>query len=281
MRPRWRGGLTGRWRAGAARNSVRNSVVIDALFGAGLDRPVEGDGRRRNRGDQSIRCSCRRGRSAERHSAAIPAPSMGAAVSAAQTVTFFRRKPGHLLLPGRIHCGPYDASPISEFRPRSWPPSGRTSSSTIQPLGDVSFPIPANRRSQIFAWPCGRACPGGFPSTGAARLAARAALRAGAGLVTIASPRSALAVNAAAHACGHGARSARGPKACRTAGRSADQRCGDRDRAAVSVPRCGHKVRVALPAKRTVVLDADALTSFGDNPKELFTILSNHNRIHS
>ncbi len=121
---------------------------------------------------------------------------------------------------------------------------------------------------------------GGIASTGAARLAARGALRAGAGLVTIASPRDALAVNAAASLAVmvREAEGAEGLKAL-----LADPRIN-----AVVIgpgggvgPEMRQKVEVALAGKRTVILDADALTSFGDNPKELFTILSNHSAIHS
>ena len=80
------------------------SVIIDALFGAGLDRPVEEPAR-----------SLIEGMNAERSPiVAVDLPSgingttgaaMGSAVKAAQTVTFFRKKPGHLLLPGRLYCG--------------------------------------------------------------------------------------------------------------------------------------------------------------------------------
>jgi hydroxyethylthiazole kinase-like uncharacterized protein yjeF len=36
------------------------------------------------------------------------------------------------------------------------------------------------------------------------------------------------------------------------------------------------KVAAALGQNRTIILDADALTSFGENPNELFTNLTNH-----
>jgi hydroxyethylthiazole kinase-like uncharacterized protein yjeF len=105
-------------------------------------------------------------------------------------------------------------------------------------------------------------------STGAARLAARGALRAGAGLVTIASPREALPVNAAASLA----------VMVRPAD-SADELAAllaDRRFNAVAIgpglgvgePTCA-RVLAALAGDRAVVLDADAITSFASDPARL------------
>src|SRR5664279_1828882 len=121
---------------------------------------------------------------------------MGLAINATETVTFFRRKPAHLLMPGRMHCGRVRVADIgiapgvlSEIQPQTF--------ENIPRYWQTAFPVP---RVDGHKYARGHAVvvSGDIAATGAARMSARAALRAGAGLVTLASPRDALAVNAVA-----------------------------------------------------------------------------------
>lgn len=257
------------WRAGDIGPS---DVVIDAIFGAGLSRPVDGPAA------QLIAAINRSGAPV----VAVDLPSgingdsgavMGCAVQAERTVTFFRLKPGHLLLPGRTHCGRTTLADIG------LPPGVLARIRPHLRVNDpaawsTAFPIP---RPMGHKYTRGHTVvlSGEIASTGAARLAARAALRAGSGLVTIASPASAVAVNAASNLSVM-VREAEGSEGL--AALLADTRIN----AVVLGPGGGTgpamraKVRVAAEGARALILDADALTSFGENPKELFTILSNH-----
>jgi len=105
---------------------------------------------------------------------------------------------------------------------------------------------------------------GGIASTGAARLAARGALRAGAGLVTLASPRSALAVNAAASLAVMVHPIDGEAELAAFMGRSPPQRRGAGTRRRSRARDAGKWWRAALTAACAVVLDADALTSFAE-----------------
>ena len=129
-------------------------VIIDALFGAGLDRPVEG----------LARAMIEAMNGASGHIIAVDLPSgingntgavMGAAVRAQQSVTFFRKKPGHLLMPGRQHCGDvrsrtlvFDADVLDDIRPQTF---ANAPSLWLRRVSGA-----ASRRPQIFARPCGR-----------------------------------------------------------------------------------------------------------------------------
>ncbi len=168
-------------------------VVIDALFGAGLSRPLAGAARR-------VVEALDPGRALV---VAVDVPSgvsgdSGAvlgvtAVQAAVTVTFFRKKPGHLLLPGRLRCGEVVLADIgipeqvlAEIAPRTFEngPGLWGAGYPWRGLGDHKYDF-------------GHALVlGGAPMTGAGRLAARAALRVGAGLVTVACPPEALPIYA-------------------------------------------------------------------------------------
>jgi ADP-dependent NAD(P)H-hydrate dehydratase / NAD(P)H-hydrate epimerase len=239
-------------------------IVIDAVFGAGLDRPIEGVARAMIEAMNAAPCVY-----------AVDLPSgingttgavMGLAVNATETVTFFRRKIGHVLLPGRLHCGNVRiadigiaASVLDQIKPRI--------AINAPNLWAKSFPLP---RVDGHKYARGHAVvvSGGVSSTGAARLAARGALRAGAGLVTIASPCEALAVNAAASLAVM-VRPVDG----------ADELTSFLDDPRRNVVLLGpgggvgqpmrDLVLAALKGERAVVLDADALASFADELQAL------------
>ena len=110
-------------------------------------------------------------------------------------MTFFRRKPGHLLFPGRAHCGEIivedigiPASVLGEIEPRFF--------ENAPALWLDNLPRPS-RDAHKYSRGHVAVFSGGLASTGAARLSAIAAARAGAGAVTLLSPPDALAVNAA------------------------------------------------------------------------------------
>jgi hydroxyethylthiazole kinase-like uncharacterized protein yjeF len=240
-------------------------VVVDALFGAGLDRPVEGLPR--------AMIEAMNAQSAP--IVALDLPSgingtsgavMGVAVRAAQSITFFRKKTGHLLLPGRLYCGQTAVADIG-IPDAVLVRIGSKAFENVPALWRHEFPIPLGAGHK---YDRGHAVVVSGPSwsTGAARLAARGALRAGAGLVTIASPREALAVNAAANLAIM-VRPVDGAE-------QLDRFLADRRLNAVAIgPGLGvgeatrALVLAALSGARAVVLDADAITSFAEQPQDL------------
>jgi ADP-dependent NAD(P)H-hydrate dehydratase / NAD(P)H-hydrate epimerase len=240
-------------------------LIIDALFGAGLDRDVEG----------LPRAMIEAMNVAGVPVVAVDLPSgingttgavMGVAVNAAHTVTFFRRKTGHLLLPGRLRCGAVQVADIG---------IPESVLATIKPLAFMNrpalwgavFPQP---RSEGHKYSRGHAVvvSGGLPTTGAGRLAARGTLRAGAGLVTIASPREALSINAEATL-------AIMVRPVDGAGELAAFLADRRHNAVVLGPGGGvgpamlELVAVVLASGAAAVLDADALTSLAQEPEVL------------
>jgi hydroxyethylthiazole kinase-like uncharacterized protein yjeF len=256
----------GRW-SGAVEEASPGSLancdaVVDALFGAGLDREVSGLPRAMI---EAINASGVPIVAADLPSGVngTTGAIMGAAVNASRTVTFFRRKTGHLLLPGRLQCGDVEVEDIGipekvleEIKPQTF--------ANAPAFWGIAFPRP-DSRGHKYSRGHAVVLSGGASTTGAARLAARGALRAGAGLVTIASPREALAINAA-ESLAVMVRPVDGPA-------ELGEFLADRRRNAVVLgpgggvgPQMREEVLAALASRAAVVLDADALTSFAEHP---------------
>ncbi len=249
-------------------------LIIDALFGAGLARPLEGEAAQLANSKLHV---CSGGLLAVDVPSGLNGttgePLGGSVFRAHRTVTFFRLKPGHVLYPGRDLCGevvladigiPEDAICRVEDGERVLQ-SGVKADIELNSVRQAAFAMP-QRRSQAHKYDYGHALILSGPSaaTGAARLGARAALRVGSGLVTVASPTEAIQENAA-----HLTAIMLTP--CDTAeqlGRLLDDR---RKNAVLIGPGFGvgeHTRKMVLKAleARTagIVLDADALTSFAN-----------------
>lgn len=248
-----------------------SELIVDALFGAGLARPLDG----------TAKDIVRRLNATAIPVVAVDVPSGlhgdlarpledGGCVEADLTVTFFRKKPGHVLAPGRFLCGEVVVGDIGTplqaletIRPRIF--------ENAPELWGTRYPWPKPMGHKY-----GRGhtvvVSGPAHATGAARLAARAALRVGSGLVSVASPLDAVAVNAATL-------TAIMVKPIAGASGLAQLLSDARFNAVAIGPGCGvnastrDMVAAVLASAAAAVLDADALTAFRDDPNALYLLL--------
>ena len=250
--------------------------VVDGIFGAGLMRDVEGEARAIV---ERINVFARGGGRV----VAVDVPSgldgasgkvRGAAVEATSTVTFFRLKPGHLLEPGRALCGKIvladigiPASVLARIAPKTFINAPVLWRCALPRLGPASHKY-ARGAALVLSGPAHQ--------TGAARLAARAALRAGAGIVSIASPIDSVAVNSA-HLTAVMVAPFTGQQGFEALLADARRRAVALGPGAGVGPELRKLVTAALtrPAQaRTVVLDADALTSFAGEADKLGAVIA-------
>jgi NAD(P)H-hydrate epimerase len=240
-------------------------IVIDAIFGAGLSRPLDGKALAMVEALKISRIPV----------CAVDVPSgldgasgmvLGAAASAELTVTFFRKKPGHLLYPGRGLCGDVKladigipATVLDEIAPNTW------ENGPERWLSVFPWPQPESykyKRGEVFIL-------GGEAITGASRMTTEAASRAGAGMVTLAAPAKVWSIYATSLVNAI-VRSFDGL-------REFEALLADKRRNVIAIgPGAGvggptrQFVLAALATRRTAVLDADALTSFAEAPQDLF-----------
>jgi NAD(P)H-hydrate epimerase len=240
-------------------------LVIDALFGAGLRRAVDGLAAELLERVDALGLTM----------VAVDVPSglhgdtgevLGRAARADLTVTFFRAKPGHYSLAGRRLCGDLQivdigvpSTVLENIRPALWKNGPGLWSALLRrdELADHKY-----KRGHLTVL-------GGETSTGAARLASLAARRARAGLVTIAAPAAAMPIYQAGEPGNL-------VVACEGDGGFGRLLADQRRNAVLIGPGSGRDERTrqavmaALATRRSVLLDADALTLFADRPGELF-----------
>jgi hydroxyethylthiazole kinase-like uncharacterized protein yjeF len=246
-----------------------DDVVIDAVFGAGLSRDVPA----------VVAEVIRRVTDASVPVIAVDLPSglcgrrgvaLGASFKAERTVTFMAMKPGHLLMPGRELCGALEVFDIGIPVRILASQSGALARNVpffwqhLLPRSDGASHKFKRGHLTVFSGPS--------HATGAARLCATAGLRSGAGLVSVAAPHAALDTLAASLT------------AVMLTGMDnvADLESwldDQRHAAFVLGPGFGsfetaHAYAARL-GEKSVVLDADAITAFKDDPASLFTVFDN------
>ncbi len=248
-----------------------NPLVVDALFGAGLTRALDGSALDciNTINDRNLDCI------------GVDVPSgvhgdtgeiLGGAPNCALTVTFFRAKPGHFLMPGRGRIGDLVIADIGIPEPVL---------DQIQPatfangpdLWGAQFPMPemsAHKYSRGHV-----VVRGGDEMTGAAQLVAIGARRIGAGLVSISASESAVMIyrsglpgnliSAADTVLEFAAFLDDPKKSVVVMGPGME-----------STPETREFVLSALQTDKHIVLDADALSVFADDPKALTSGLNDN-----
>ena len=243
-----------------------DALIVDALFGAGLSRPLEGI------------AAALADATKDHDVVAVDVPSgldgdgaapTGPTFRAGLTVTFVRKKPAHVLAPGRFVCGDVVVADIgapeqalNERNVKLWENSAA--------LWTLPWPGPeAHKHARGHAM----IVSGGHGQTGAARLAARAALRVGAGLVTVLSPPLAMRENAAHLTAIMLSEVKDAAAVCAAAEQAGSVVVGP---AAGVTPRTRETVLALAAAGARLVLDADALSVFAPDPYALFAALRPH-----
>lgn len=267
----WRGPVL----TGTGDSLGSTGLIVDALFGTGLSRPPEGDAAQAIAAMNGAHCPV----------VAVDIPSglngdgsqpEGEVVRADLTVTFHRLRPAHLLQPSAQFCGEVVRAEIGI--PDHDPPAGdivaRRNHPGLWPAwpGAGAADTHKHRKGRLAV------LSGPAKATGAARMAAEAGLRVGAGLVTMLTPPGAALVNAS-HLTEVMIRSFRGVEEFLSA---LDE---TRATAAVVGPAAGKNealkdiVIAALSRPLPVVLDGDALSVFEDDPGHLLGHLRDHDVI--
>ena len=238
-------------------------LIIDALYGAGLSRdfPIELANTINSAGVPIISIDVPSGLDG------LTGCPRGASVKADLTITFFRKKPAHVLMPGRELCGEIVVADIgipdsvlTAINPRLW----ENTKPILPSLGPASHKYNKGHAVMVS---------GPKLNTGAARLAAEAALKIGAGVVTLTGDEAALLIHAS-HTTA--IMLAQADSATELGNFLTDKR-----KNAVCIgPAAGMgsetraKVRAVLASGAAAVLDADALTSFAQDPNQLFVAIA-------
>ncbi|WP_170468593.1 NAD(P)H-hydrate dehydratase [Ruegeria arenilitoris] len=239
-------------------------LLVDGLFGTGLTRPFQGvftllaseDARRlmRSHGARVVAIDIPSGLCAD------SGRVLGNTIAADLTVTFDDKKVGHMISDGPVNCGRVRTKPIGL--------QSNMSNDVARLVSKGFFPWAKTPKDHKYSHGHSLILSGGSGKTGAARLAARGALRIGAGLVTLGVPPASLLEVATQVTTIMLQRIEDGDALSETL---EDERLNALCLGpGMGLERARNLVPAALRAGRSTVLDADALTAFADDPADLF-----------